>query len=220
MKLPRPTHPYLKVHGRWCYLYRAIDRDGNLIDTMLSVIRGTLCGRDQQAQNQRSEHRHHACAEPDHVQGLFGPVGLRLHAMHHQADARREEHAGRDDQAGVEMAHASRTDATRRQLSGSGSAKDARCWRHKAIEFEERQPDHVGSQQRHTCNGAYLAAIALGCRAYLAASVSPTSSGGITRARVLRVVITIMDDEPERMQLRRRQEGLEGDADSSRQATA
>jgi hypothetical protein len=27
---------YLKVRGRWCYLYRAIDRDGNLIDTMLS----------------------------------------------------------------------------------------------------------------------------------------------------------------------------------------
>jgi putative transposase len=27
---------YLKVHGHWCYLYRAIDRDGNLIDTMLS----------------------------------------------------------------------------------------------------------------------------------------------------------------------------------------
>jgi transposase-like protein len=30
---------YLKVQGRWCYLYRAIDRDGNLIDTMLSVTR-------------------------------------------------------------------------------------------------------------------------------------------------------------------------------------
>jgi transposase-like protein len=30
---------YLKVHGRWCYLYRAIDRDGNLIDTMLSGTR-------------------------------------------------------------------------------------------------------------------------------------------------------------------------------------
>jgi putative transposase len=28
---------YLKVHGQWCYLYRAIDRDGNLIDTMLSA---------------------------------------------------------------------------------------------------------------------------------------------------------------------------------------
>jgi len=31
---------YLKVQGRWCYLYRAIDRDGNLIDTMLSATRG------------------------------------------------------------------------------------------------------------------------------------------------------------------------------------
>jgi hypothetical protein len=30
---------YGKVQGRWCYLYRAIDRDGNLIDTMLSATR-------------------------------------------------------------------------------------------------------------------------------------------------------------------------------------
>ena len=30
---------YLKVRGRWCYLYRAIDRDGNLVDTMLSERR-------------------------------------------------------------------------------------------------------------------------------------------------------------------------------------
>ena len=30
---------YLKVQGRWCYLYRAIDRDGNLIDTLLSQTR-------------------------------------------------------------------------------------------------------------------------------------------------------------------------------------
>ena len=30
---------YLKVRGRWCYLYRAIDRDGNLDDTMLSEHR-------------------------------------------------------------------------------------------------------------------------------------------------------------------------------------
>jgi hypothetical protein len=28
---------YLKVHGRWCYLYRAIDRDGNLIDTLQPI---------------------------------------------------------------------------------------------------------------------------------------------------------------------------------------
>ena len=30
---------YLKVRGRWVYLYRAIDRDGNLVDTMLSEHR-------------------------------------------------------------------------------------------------------------------------------------------------------------------------------------
>jgi transposase-like protein len=27
---------YIRVHGKWCYLYRAIDRDGNLVDSMLS----------------------------------------------------------------------------------------------------------------------------------------------------------------------------------------
>jgi hypothetical protein len=30
---------YLKVGGRWAYFYRAIDRDGNLVDTMLSEHR-------------------------------------------------------------------------------------------------------------------------------------------------------------------------------------
>ena len=30
---------YIKVHGSWCYLYRAIDADGNLIDSMLSERR-------------------------------------------------------------------------------------------------------------------------------------------------------------------------------------
>ncbi|MEO8288766.1 MAG: DDE-type integrase/transposase/recombinase, partial [Chloroflexota bacterium] len=30
---------YLKVGGKWCYLYRAIDRDGNLVDSMLSEKR-------------------------------------------------------------------------------------------------------------------------------------------------------------------------------------
>lgn len=27
---------YIKVGGKWCYLYRAIDQDGNLVDSMLS----------------------------------------------------------------------------------------------------------------------------------------------------------------------------------------
>lgn len=30
---------YLKVEGRWCYLYRAIDKEGNLIDIYLSDVR-------------------------------------------------------------------------------------------------------------------------------------------------------------------------------------
>jgi transposase-like protein len=30
---------YIKVSGRWCYLYRAIDRGGNLLDSMLSEHR-------------------------------------------------------------------------------------------------------------------------------------------------------------------------------------
>ena len=30
---------YLKAHGRWCYLYRAIDRNGNLVDVLFSEHR-------------------------------------------------------------------------------------------------------------------------------------------------------------------------------------
>ncbi len=30
---------YVKVNGTWCYLYRAIDRDGNLVDARLSETR-------------------------------------------------------------------------------------------------------------------------------------------------------------------------------------
>jgi putative transposase len=30
---------YIKVHGKWCYLYRAIDHDGHLVDSMLSEKR-------------------------------------------------------------------------------------------------------------------------------------------------------------------------------------
>lgn len=29
----------LKVHGKWCYLYRAIDQDGHLVDSLLSEKR-------------------------------------------------------------------------------------------------------------------------------------------------------------------------------------
>ncbi len=33
------AHLRARVHGKWCYLYRAIDQDGNLVDSMLSEKR-------------------------------------------------------------------------------------------------------------------------------------------------------------------------------------
>ena len=35
----------MKVTGRWCYLYRAIDREGELIDSMLSAHRDEHAAR-------------------------------------------------------------------------------------------------------------------------------------------------------------------------------
>jgi putative transposase len=35
----RADETYLRVGGSWCYLYRAIDRDGNLVDARLSATR-------------------------------------------------------------------------------------------------------------------------------------------------------------------------------------
>jgi putative transposase len=36
---------YIKVNGRWCYLYRAIDRTGALVDVMLSETRDMAAQR-------------------------------------------------------------------------------------------------------------------------------------------------------------------------------
>jgi len=36
---------HLRVRGRWTYLYRAIDRDGNLVDTMLNERRDMTAAR-------------------------------------------------------------------------------------------------------------------------------------------------------------------------------
>jgi len=30
---------YIKIEGRWCYLYRAIDKEGDLVDVYLSAVR-------------------------------------------------------------------------------------------------------------------------------------------------------------------------------------
>jgi putative transposase len=37
VKPPGSTQPYLKVKGQWVYLYRAVHKDGDTLDFMLSV---------------------------------------------------------------------------------------------------------------------------------------------------------------------------------------
>src|SRR3954465_477462 len=39
VKFLRPTHPYIRVKGRWTYLYRAVDSRGQTIDFLLSAKR-------------------------------------------------------------------------------------------------------------------------------------------------------------------------------------
>ena len=44
---------YIRVEGRWCYLYRAIDKEGNLVDIYLSDVRDQAAAEAffQQAEN-------------------------------------------------------------------------------------------------------------------------------------------------------------------------
>ncbi len=39
VKFLRPTHPYVKVKGRWTYLYQAVDSRSQTIDFLLSAKR-------------------------------------------------------------------------------------------------------------------------------------------------------------------------------------
>jgi putative transposase len=41
----RMDETYIKVHGTWAYLYRAVDRDGQTLDFMLSERRDTAAAR-------------------------------------------------------------------------------------------------------------------------------------------------------------------------------
>jgi putative transposase len=40
-----PTHPYLRLDGRWCYVYRAIDSTGALVDVLFSERRDTRAAK-------------------------------------------------------------------------------------------------------------------------------------------------------------------------------
>ena len=41
----RMDETYIKVKGRWCYLYRAVDRDGQTLDFMLAARRDLTAAR-------------------------------------------------------------------------------------------------------------------------------------------------------------------------------
>jgi putative transposase len=39
VRLPRATRPYVKIKGKWAYLYRAVDKEGQTIDFLLTPNR-------------------------------------------------------------------------------------------------------------------------------------------------------------------------------------
>ena len=53
---------YIKVNGRWCYLYRAIDRSGALVDTRLSEKRDMAAAKAFFLIGQSCGDRHHSRA--------------------------------------------------------------------------------------------------------------------------------------------------------------
>ena len=56
--------PYVKVAGRWCYLYRAVDRDGSLIDSMLSEHRDGMPHASPSGGSSRSRNAHPSVRPP------------------------------------------------------------------------------------------------------------------------------------------------------------
>ncbi|MDA1296797.1 MAG: IS6 family transposase [Chloroflexi bacterium] len=79
---------YVKVGGRWCYLYRAIDRDGNLLDSMLSekrdkhaarrFLRRLLVSAEQKPQRVTTD------KHPAHTKAIRRIIGRKVIHRHNQ----------------------------------------------------------------------------------------------------------------------------------------
>ena len=54
----RVDETYIKVRGKWAYLYRAVDKLGNTIDFYLSATRNTKAVRDSSAPRRATSREH------------------------------------------------------------------------------------------------------------------------------------------------------------------
>ena len=45
VKIHWSTHPYIKLHGKWVYLYRAVDKYGDTIDFLLRAKRDGVAAK-------------------------------------------------------------------------------------------------------------------------------------------------------------------------------
>jgi transposase-like protein len=64
---------YLKVQGQWCDLYQAINRDGNLVDTMLRATRDMAAAKSAKAAKLALKSKVTFC-----VQGVISPTLANL----------------------------------------------------------------------------------------------------------------------------------------------
>jgi transposase-like protein len=65
---------YVKVAGKWCYLYRAIDRDGNLVDVYLSETPTLLRPRRSSARRNRSLRSSRSKSRPTATPAILQPL--------------------------------------------------------------------------------------------------------------------------------------------------
>src|ERR1017187_6508816 len=81
----RVDEPYLKVRGRWAYLYRAVDRDGDTVDFRLSPTRDVAAAKTFFRKALRTQqrapvsmmatlHRSEQCARCQGIKSRTGPM--------------------------------------------------------------------------------------------------------------------------------------------------